>query len=860
MKAKVRNDWYRDSLLYVHIDNHSEPAGKGQDVDDLTALLGSIPADMVQVSAQSSGPATYPTEIGINNPELRGYDTLATFKEIAGRLGRKLCIYMSVDRRPELIERHPEWAQVDADGNRSDLMVCQRPNSRGEGYLYEGFLPQIREIIANYDPDGLWFDGDLVLARSCWCERCVSDWRAETGLEPPHAASSPHWLRWWNWDRERFNEYRRLVAECIHEASPKAIYTSNWSWFLHPEPSPDWLDNFSADAWMISDFQYGTMRWGAQQRVPWDIMSYTRADRAFVREHSLQRSLQEAALTIAAGGRWFIWGFASGQVPPHCVADSRHCAYFVRDREAALGATVSLAQVAVLDSETSWHRGGGSGLNCRVDRLARALQESHYLTDIVNEVTCLEHLTPYRVIIVPEHRYVASETLADLGKFVLDGGMLVLTGAALRGEGDEDAADVTSLLGLERAEPSDGCPARVSLGESEFVRTGVWDVKPDNAEVLARFADGRPALARNRVGQGAVVYLSTSDLRYPDDGFIARVFRMAGAGPSYSVHGAGEAPLVCSLRGRPGQVILHATDLSTRSNGELVELDSRGCTEPNPVLRDVEIRFCVPEATTSARAVPPGTPVETHYGDGVLTVRIAMLQTHAAVVLSTDAQPPFGLLPAETPLPEATPHVEDPRLGVLLCDDFENVEAGSPPGEPWVSQVGPGASVTVTDEAAAGGTQSLRLSAPGGLTVRPSVHARWRPFRKGTARLSCDMRVEAGVECQLAVRQDGRLPGPSLGVDGTGNLLLGNLPDEKKVLMAIPPDTWFNVAIEMRLAVQSAGYTLTVTVEGQEPQIFGDLPYGQWFATCESLHFVSSGQTAGSFHVDNVKFERLTLT
>ena len=53
-------------------------------------------------------------------------------------------------------------------------------------------------------------------------------------------------------------------------------------------------------------------------------------------------------------------------------------------------------------------------------------------------------------------------------------------------------------------------------------------------------------------------------------------------------------------------------------------------------------------------------------------------------------------------------------------------------------------------------------------------------------------------------------------------------------------------------------YTLTVTVPGKEPAVFADLPYAtDWFFLCDSVYFVGSGEKAGSFCLDNVKFERM---
>jgi hypothetical protein len=852
----ARSEWYRHSVANAHFDNHSGPLGMGQGADALTEMLGTMPVTMIQVSAQSNGPATYPTEVGINNKETGGYDTLGTFKEVTRRLGRKLCIYMSVDRRPLELQAHPEWGQLDPSGKQvisGDPIVCQRPTRNRKGYLYERFLPQIREIIRKYDPDGVWFDGDYILTRPCWCANCLKEWKADTGLDAPQNESSPEWGRWIAWHYARYCEYRRLVAEAIHQSSPKAMYTSNWSWAWSPEPVPDFVDTLSGDVWDIRTLQYTTMRWGAQQKTPWDMMSYTAAYRAFNREHSLQRSLQEAGLTIAAGGVWFIWGFSGGPIPPYGLEEARHCAQFARDRQRALGPTMSLSQVAILDSETSWAKGGEAGVQSRVGCVARNLQEGHYFTDIANEETLRRHLTPYQVIVVPDQRYLDPATVADLRKLATSGGTVILTGAALMGDGHAETDNAKALLSLTRLKP-EGPPAAFDVGTSSYFISAVWKVEPTAAETVVRLADGRPLLLRNRVGSGTVAYLATSSLTYPDDGFMATMLRRLSKGPSYAVQGAGNAPIVCSLRGRKGEVILHATDLSTRSNGALVEVDSTGYTDPNPQLGNVAITLALPEAPKQAYAVPTGTQARLQHTGGLLTVTIDMLQTHAAVVLAAAAKPPFGFLPPETPLPEATPHPEDRRLGVLLSDDFEDTPAGGRPGPPWVSEIKDATAIAITDETAAVGKHSVRLTDAPDSSFWPFLHRSWASIRRGKCQLSYDLRAEKGVACYMELRYENRGAGPAIAVDGEGNVTATGKP-----LMKVAPGAWMHVDVTFSLHVLNPSYDVSITLPGQAPRTFTGLPYAsEWFYLCDSLYFVGSGETAGSFYVDNVRFERLS--
>ena len=112
-----RNDWYWASPVNIHWDNHGNPLGQGMSVDDIVKLFAGIKVDMIQVSARS-GYTTYPSQVGVPNPKLAGYDTLATWREVTRRLGTRLWIYINVIDEPYLIDKHPDWQRVDAQGQQ----------------------------------------------------------------------------------------------------------------------------------------------------------------------------------------------------------------------------------------------------------------------------------------------------------------------------------------------------------------------------------------------------------------------------------------------------------------------------------------------------------------------------------------------------------------------------------------------------------------------------------------------------------------------------------------------------------------------------------------------------------------------
>ena len=844
--APARNDWYKDSLVNIHIDNHSGPVGRGVPVEELVAAFRGVPVSMIQVSAQSNGYATYPTKVGLVSPDWGTYDTLATWKQVTQKLGVKLCIYMSVDRRPLQLKDHPEWAMRNAKGEISvngDPCVCNRPNRAKQGYLYEQFLPQIREIIARYDPDGFWYDGDYILTQPCWCQNCLREWKLDTGKDAPRDAASPDWAKWCDWHYQRYEQYRRLVGDTIHGASPKALYTSNWSWAWCPEPIAAQADTLTGDCSLLRQVFPVVMRWGAQQQTPWDIMSHAVPTwRSFTRAYSPQRTFQEGAVTMAYGGNWFAWTFG-GEITPGNVEMTRQMAQFVRDRAPALGPSRSMSQVAVLDSETTWLAKGRPRETVGAANTARCLQEARYLTDLVNEETLRLGLTPYRVVVLPEGNALAAPTVQWLDAFVRKGGtLLVCSDGMLKGD----------LLGLKRKAPQTKQAASFKIGDQRLWVIGSWNVEPTTAKTLLSFEDGRPALTVNTLGIGKAAYLATDQVLYPQDDSLLAALKALGCGPSYgATANGGQAPLLCNLRQKQGQIVLHIADLSSRLNGRMTDVNADDYTDLNPELRNVRVQFPMQGQVKLLAAYPNLSGATVTCEGGWLKVRLEYLKDHAAIVLGYDTPPTLNLCTDTVPETTGDYHPVDPLTSGFV-EDFEAVAAGAPPASPWRAWNREQATVAVSDQTPATGKRCVKFSDAAGSSFFPFMHRSVTPFRKGAARLGFDLRVD-GADCLMELRYEGKGPGPAVGFGADGKLTASG-----KELGTFPLSQWIHAQVDFTLGGDKPAYTLTVTTPGQEPRVYKDLPYAtEWFFLCDSVYFVGSGEKAGSFSVDNVRFERM---
>ena len=194
-----------------------------------------------------------------------------------------------------------------------------------------------------------------------------------------------------------------------------------------------------------------------------------------------------------------------------------------------------------------------------------------------------------------------------------------------------------------------------------------------------------------------------------------------------------------------------------------------------------------------------------------------------------------------------------PRGPDTIDDGFESTAPGRPATAAVTSGETKGASVRVTEEAAATGKRCLKFTDAPGLPYAWQPHVFYTPrWRKGTARLSFAVRLGQDADFVHEWR-DAAQPyrvGPSIRIDRAGRLAAGGKP-----LMTVPGDQWIRLDFVAGLGKQATGtYELTVTVEGQTPNKFPNLPFGHpdWKGL-RWLGFISLAEKATAVYLDDVK-------
>jgi hypothetical protein len=218
--------------------------------------------------------------------------------------------------------------------------------------------------------------------------------------------------------------------------------------------------------------------------------------------------------------------------------------------------------------------------------------------------------------------------------------------------------------------------------------------------------------------------------------------------------------------------------------------------------------------------------------------------------------PAWVALPKSIVRKPFTPPPPKPRFPESLDEGFESTPVGERAA--WAATSGEegGASVRVTDEAAASGKRSLKLTDAPGLKYSWQPHLFYTPrYNSGVARLSFDVRLEAGASFVHEWRDASQpyLVGPSIAVDAKGQLTAGGKP-----LATLPIGQWMHFEFVAALGKGATGtYGLGVTVAGKSPQRFDKLPFGSpaWKAL-RWLGFISLATERTAIFLDNVGLTR----
>ncbi len=204
--------------------------------------------------------------------------------------------------------------------------------------------------------------------------------------------------------------------------------------------------------------------------------------------------------------------------------------------------------------------------------------------------------------------------------------------------------------------------------------------------------------------------------------------------------------------------------------------------------------------------------------------------------------PPVQFAPAPPPPPPLTFDL-----------DFEMEPVGAPCPQAQNYTEGKGDSIAVTEETAASGKRSLKVTDAPGLQFAFNPHFAFFPsHQEGVTRFRFAMRVEAQTRMFVEWRDwlsNPYKPGPSLQVI-QGKLLVNGQP-----LLEVPVGQWVPFSMEAGVGTDADGtWNLIVTLPGQPPRRFPRLPFAHsGFRTLTWIGFSSIADGPTSFYLDDLR-------
>jgi hypothetical protein len=635
----------KDSFFGLHFDLHPQKTdvALGADLteENIGRLLDRAKPDFVQYDCKGhAGYAGYPTKVGWPSPGIVK-DSLAVWRKATKERGIGLYIHYSGVWDSAAVEHHPEWACINADGKPD-------PNATSlfGPYADELMIPQLKEVAAAYDLDGVWADGECWAARWDYSPAALAAWKEASGEEEaPKSRIEPHWKEWKRFQRERFERYLMHWVDALHAFNPRLQVTSNWMYTLHaPKPVRANIDYVSGDySPMLSvDRARTEARYLANVGMPWDLMAW-----GFNTPPGLGQTLktpihlqQEASVVLMQGGGFQIYyqPTRSGYVSETIVQTAGEVADFCRARQAFSHKSVSVPQVALLHSaESHWDRSDAVHTPSGMEELEGALHillENHYSVDIMTEDQLTPRLGEFPLVVIPQAHRLPEAFREALKAYAEDGGGLLILGwkparlfeaelgIRLEGEPTATEAELDASAGVVNL---NGAWQKVSLNGAEAFayRYPTRDVRQGGEIAATTVTYGKGKIGAI-FGPVATAFFNSHHpyLRR----FVGDMTRMLFPDPDVSVDGPPTID-VALRRTKDGKLCLHLLNTSNVPHS-----DRYSHTDFIPTVGPIRVRLKMPEKPESVVWEPEKRAVEWSWEDGILTAAIPRLHVHGVLV------------------------------------------------------------------------------------------------------------------------------------------------------------------------------------------------------------------------------------
>ncbi len=344
--------------------------------------------------------------------------------------------------RQNVYDAHPDWIAVTANGDKRrhwanpDLWVTCALGP----YNFE-FMTQVhKEIMERYQPDGI-FSNRWAGHGICYCEHCVKNFKEYSGLDLPKNSDrfDPTYQKYSEWSTNRLKDLWVLWDGVIRKLKTSSRFI--------PNGFPD-----KVVTGQLSDIVFTDHQARSGVTLPWSNGKVAKELRASIGMKPLggifsvgveeQYRWKDSVQTEAEIRVWVAEGTANGMRPWFTkfsgvlydrrwldIVDRIYQVHYRNERY--LRNIAPLARVGMVFSEQNRNYGGETWQQRSGDHslgMYHALIEDRMPFEMVNDrLLDMEHLKPFKLLILPNIAALSKEQCDQLRKFVEGGGSLLAT-------------------------------------------------------------------------------------------------------------------------------------------------------------------------------------------------------------------------------------------------------------------------------------------------------------------------------------------------------------------------------------------------------------------------------------------------
>jgi len=426
MKDKMRT-------RQVHLDFHTSEAiegiGKDFNKEQFQEMLKKGYINSITVFSKCHhGWAYHPSEANEMHPYLN-FDLLKAQIEAAHEIGVNTPVYLSAGLDEKMALRHPEWLIRSKEGKTNwapDFMTPGYHNFCFNTPYLDYLIEQVREVLVNYDADGIFLD--IVGVRQCYCTTCLNKIR-QTGNDPRNIEKMQEM-----WETTYAN-YTKKVQDVIDELKPgtpvfhngghirrgrRDLARMNSHLELESLPTGEWgYQHFPISARYAQGLNMEYLGMTGKFHTWWGEFG------GYKHPNALR---WETSLCLANGACCSI----GDQLHPEGLMDKATYSLIgaayqeIEEKEKWCFNTENIADIAMLSTEAVYMDSTGSIKSGSEDEgCVKILLEGNYLFDVID----LESdFSKYKVIILPDIIRIDERLEKLLKEFVTEGGKLLATG------------------------------------------------------------------------------------------------------------------------------------------------------------------------------------------------------------------------------------------------------------------------------------------------------------------------------------------------------------------------------------------------------------------------------------------------